>query len=240
MTSPNVTAIRSVDDYIKRLNKSSSNSLRLFRGQNTKQSLLPNIMRLAKASGIPPNEIDNIERRMLERFRKESVPMLPERRHYDDWELLAIAQHWGMPTRLLDWTANALAGLWFAVSSGQSKKRNDYGVVWVIDGPNEKTIVEEDNIFALSKTCFFQPSHIDRRIVAQASWFSIYRHNRTEYLPLDKQSRYANNAMTFTVLPNQFESLREELRLLGVHHASLFPDLSGLGRDIQTQFIDFR
>src|SRR5689334_24251881 len=119
MTSPNVTAIRSVDDYIKRLNKSSSNSLRLFRGQNTKQSLLPNIMRLAKASGIPPNEIDNIERRMLERFRKESVPMLPERRHYDDWELLAIAQHWGMPTRLLDWTANALAGLWFAVSSGQ-------------------------------------------------------------------------------------------------------------------------
>jgi len=239
MVSPNVTPIRSVDDYIKRLNKSSPNALKLFRGQNTTQSLLPKIMRLAKANRIPPSEIDDIEQRMLDRFRKESVPMLPERRHYADWELLAIAQHWGMPTRLLDWTANALAGLWFAVSSGRSKKRNDYGVVWVIDGPNEKTIAQEDDIFALSKTCFFQPSHIDRRIVAQASWFSIYRHNRKEYLSLDRQSRYASNVTTFAVLPDQFEALREELRLLGVHHASLFPDLYGLGKDIQTQFIDF-
>jgi len=197
-------------------------------------------MRLAKANHVRPSEIDDIEKRMLERFRKESVPMLPERRHYADWELLAIAQHWGMPTRLLDWTANALAGLWFAVSKGPPKKRTDYGVVWVIDGPNERDISHGHNIFALDKTCFFQPPHVDLRIVAQSSWFSIYRHNRTKYLPLEKQSRYANNVTTLTVLPDRFEPLRKELRLLGVHHASLFPDLYGLGKDIQTQFVDFR
>jgi len=231
--------IQNVTDFIDYLTEGSSSSLRLFRGQNTDKSLLPGIMRLAQDNQIPPNEVDDIERRMLERFRKESVPMLPERRNYLDWELMAIAQHWGMPTRLLDWTANALAGLWFAVSTAPPY-RKDLGVVWVIDGPNERAIAKGDNIFELRKTCFFQPPHIDRRIAAQSSWFSVYRHNRAEYLPLERQARYANKVTKFTIKPDRFELLRKELRLLGVHHASLFPDLYGLGRDIQTQFIDFR
>jgi hypothetical protein len=231
--------IQYVTDFIAHLTKGSSSSLRLFRGQNTDKSLLPGIMRLARDNQIPPNEIDDIEQRMLNRFRKESVPMLPERRDYFDWELMAIAQHWGMPTRLLDWTSNALAGLWFAVSTAPPIG-NDQGVVWVIDEPNERAIAKGDNIFELNKTCFFQPPHIDRRIVAQSSWFSVYRHNRTEYLPLERQARYAYKVTKFTIIPDRFEMLRKELRLLGVHHASLFPDLYGLGRDIQTQFIDFR
>jgi hypothetical protein len=68
----------------------------------------------------------------------------------------------------------------------------------------------------------------------------VYRHNRTEYLPLERQTRYANNVRTFDVPLDLFESLRKQLRQLGVHHAKLFPDLAGLGKDIQTQFIDFR
>lgn len=239
MASRKAKPIQSVADYVDRLNKDSSSTLRLFRGQNTTKHLLPRIMRLAKDSHISPSEVDDIEHRMLERFRKESVPMLPDRSDYVDWQLMAIAQHYGMPTRLLDWTASALAGLWFAVSKAP-KDKNDHGVVWVIDGPNERSINPGDNIFALEKTCFFQPPHLDRRIVAQSSWFSVYRHNRAEYLPLNEQDRYANNVTTFDIPRNAFEPLRKELRLLGVHHASLFPDLYGLAKDIQTQFIDFR
>lgn len=201
-------------------------------------------MRLAKENHISPAEIDDIERRMLDRFRKESVPMVSAAKDYDDSELLAIAQHWGMPTRLLDWTSDALAGLWFAVSEPQRNK-TDHGVVWVIDEPNERSIQHGDNIFSLEKTCFFQPPHIDRRIPAQSSWFSVYRHNRTkpnqpEYFPLEQQTRYANNVTKFHIPLDLFEPLRKQLRLLGVHHAKLFPDLYGLGKDIQTQFIDFR
>jgi hypothetical protein len=84
------------------------------------------------------------------------------------------------PTRLLDWTANPLAGLWFAVSADPPKGDKD-GVVWVLESPNEQTFDSDQNVFTLAKTCFFQAPFLDRRIIAQAGWFSVYRHNRTRF-----------------------------------------------------------
>jgi hypothetical protein len=229
--------IRSVGHFISSLEETSADTLRLFRGQNTDQCLLPRIMRLAKENKISPSKIDNVERRMLDRFRKECVPMLSVTKQLAPWELMSIAQHNGMPTRLLDWTANPLAGLWFAVASDPPKKK-DRGVVWMLDRPNERTFEQDDNIFALEKTCFFQPPHLDRRIAAQSAWFSVYRHNRTDFLPLEKQMRYADKVTRFIIQPNNFQPIRQQLRRLGINHASFFPDLSGLGADIQLEFID--
>src|SRR5438876_5503354 len=51
---------------------------------------------------------------LLKEFKKSARPHLtipPE----DDWEWLATAQHHGLATRLLDWTANPLCALYFAV-----------------------------------------------------------------------------------------------------------------------------
>ena len=229
--------IRSVGQFISNLEETSGNTFRLFRGQNTDQCLLPRIMRLAKANEISPAKIDDVERKMLERFRKESVPMLSVTKPLAPWELMSIAQHNGMPTRLLDWTANPLAGLWFAVATDPPKKK-DRGVVWMLDRPNEWTFQQDADVFALPKTCFFQPPHLDRRIAAQSGWFSVYRHNRTEYLPLEKQMRYADKVTRFVIQRNNFPALRQQLRRLGINHAAFFPDLSGLGADIQLEFID--
>src|SRR2546425_12163292 len=116
--------IRSVGQFVSSLEETSGGTLRLFRGQNTDQCLLPRIMRLAKENHISPTKIDSLEQRMLERFRKESVPMLPVTKQLAIWELMSIAQHNGMPTRLLDWTASPLAGLWFAVATDPPKKKD--------------------------------------------------------------------------------------------------------------------
>jgi hypothetical protein len=229
--------IRSVAQLISSLEDTSADALRLFRGQNTDQCLLPRIIRLAKENKISPAKIDSVEQRMLERFRKECVPMLLTTKQLAAWELVSIAQHNGMPTRLLDWTSNPLAGLWFAVASDPPKKK-DRGVVWMLDRPNERTFEHDDNIFALEKTCFFQPPHLDRRIAAQSAWFSVYRHNKTDFLPLEKQIRYADKVTRFVIQPNNFQPIRQQLRRLGINHATFFPDLSGLGADIQLEFID--
>ena len=230
-------SVQSVSEFVSLLQQGSRSQRLLFRGQNTDKPLLPKLVRLAQEKGITPDQMNAVEQKMLERFRRESIPMLGTTKERTDWELLSVAQHHRMPTRLLDWTSSALVGLWFAVAS-DPPNREKHGVVWIIDNPNEKKLEPSDNIFDLEKTYFFQPFHIDRRIVAQSAWFSIYRHNRTEFLPLERQKRYDSNLKCF-ILPRQcFERLRQELRLLGVSQATLFPDLEGLGADIQAEFLD--
>ena len=65
-----------------------------------------------------------------------------------------------------------------------------------------------------------------------------YRHNRQEFLPLEEQERYADKVTRFIIARDCFQLLRQELRLLGVNHVAIFPDLSGLSADIQAEFLD--
>lgn len=233
--------IRFVSDFVGRLRRAPSKRRRLFRGQNTDKPLLPRIARLAEKRRIPFAQVTDIERQMLQRFRRESLPMLGSVRAETDWELLSIAQHQGMPTRLLDWTANALAGLWFAVSSNPRGKE-PYGVVWVleVDPANEKSPEATDDIFNLKRTYVFQPFHLDRRIVAQSGWFSVHRYTevKDKFLPLEKIASFRADLTRYVIPRKCFDPLRRELRLLGVSRASMFPDLSGLGADIKAEFID--
>ena len=142
-----------------------------------------------------------------------------------------------MPTRLLDWTANPLAGLWFAVSSAPPEDEG-HGVVWVLEDPNEQTFDSGQDIFKLPRTIFFQPPHLDRRIIAQAGWFSVYRHNRTRFLALENMDKYRNKIKKFIIPKDRFYFLRQELRLLGTESCLNVSGSLGLGAEIQTEIND--
>lgn len=213
----------------------------LFRGQNVDQPLLPRIARIAQKKSISRDDLEKIERRMLERFRKECVPFIRGRAPTTPWEWLSIAQHQGLPTRLLDWTANALAGVWFAVSA-DPKADDANGVLWVLNVPEqyERSPSDTDDPFAFKETFVFQPFHLGQRIVSQAGWFTAHKFSDRfgKFLPLTNIGHFKNNIRKFSIPAEHFGTLRKELRLMGVTQAAMFPDLPGLCADIQADCVD--
>ena len=231
--------IESVTDIANVVTELPKDKRFLFRGQTVNKPPLPRFAREVHERKLSSENIYKLEKQMLERFRIESLPFLqglPQPQTDFDW--LSIAQHHGLPTRLLDWTANALAALWFAVSP-HSHEKTDEGVIWIleVEPDNVKKPDPSENPFELRRTYIFQPFHIDRRITAQAGWFSIHRYaeERGKFYALDRIKIYRPHLRRHVVPSSRFAGLRDELRILGITEATLFPDLSGLCAEIQAE-----
>lgn len=97
-----------------------------FRGvTNATHKLVPRIGRHPSFNKL--NKVKEVEEDLLRRFKRRARPFLPESAK-DEWEFLALAQHHGLPTRLLDWSRNPLVALYFAVQ----KNKNDDCAVYVL------------------------------------------------------------------------------------------------------------
>lgn len=69
------------------------------------------------------------ERHLFQDFRVESAGLLAECE--DEQEIYFLQQHYGMPTRLLDWTRSSLSALHFAVTDKNHESKN--GSLFMMD-----------------------------------------------------------------------------------------------------------
>lgn len=103
----------------------------LFRGQpDSAWSLLPSLPRILSASGLTASDGMEIERLALAQFKKHAHLHLSQRWLRDvhsDLSWWGLMQHYGAPTRLLDWTASPFVAAYFAVISHPESD----GALWV-------------------------------------------------------------------------------------------------------------
>ncbi len=131
-----------------------------------------------------------------------------------DWEWLAVAQHHGLATRLLDWTRNPLISLYFAV---RSSPRTD-GAVYMYE-PTE--VISEDHDvspFELDRIVTFTPSYLASRIGRQEGDFTVHP-EPTRPMSDGVKKLIVKKAAKKEIVPI--------LDRYGVHAGTVFPDLDG-------------
>lgn len=221
--------VGSLGRFLKFLDDNCDRDGALFRGQPEDKPLLP---RLALLKFKEPRA--RAEQRMFREFKRKALPYL-EVGPGSDWDWLALARHHGLPTRLLDWTSNPLAALWFAVREPPSLGAN--GVLWVLspEGDDYASLDEAESPFDIARTRVFQPRHVTRRIIAQSGWFTAHKllTGQKEFVPLEKNARFNRRLLKVIIRSTRFADLRWDLDRFGINAASLYPDIDGLCRHLE-------
>lgn len=234
-----VNSLSEYIDYVEPL-AANTNFEFYFRGQKSNQwGLTPSLFRYSPRRAYW--DWEELERHMVREFAQLSLPHLqqiPDKWNSRDQDMkndnfrewLAIMQHHGVPTRLLDWTTNPLVALYFACQSITTKNGEEIdGRVWITQ--QEKPY---EYIFPLSGPKYFYPRTVSRNIEAQQALLAIYElpQNLEEFQP-----QYDTNDHCINVPYTKKARFLRTLQIMGVHDFSLFPSLNGLSGLIKSEYL---
>ena len=175
-------------------------------------------------AGVFRNPVaEALERDLLTNFARH-MPAYSSVDVNDTLNVLTLAQHHGVPTRLLDWSRSPLVGTFFACW-GDSDRDCAVWFVWGLD----KQGVPPDPL-SVSTVHTVTPLVLSPRVQVQLSEFTIHPDGR----PITQFMQEDDCVMKLTI-PGDLR-LRFLTRLdstYGVNRMSLFPDLDGIGQHLR-------
>jgi hypothetical protein len=235
-------SINSIEEYLQIIKENKQRNIKdgnledfLFRGQKDDLPLIPKIARLK-----PKGELFLTERLLLQEFKRTNPLLIDAQQAMDDWDYLTIGQHFGLPTRLLDWSNNALTALWFAIwNVDEEIKEHQDAIIWILMAEAKDFDLNIENIhpFDITEPKIFRPRIIKQRINNQSGVFCIQPSNEIqEKLPLNKADSFSKKLLKIKIPPEKFPDIRTDLNTLGVNAFTIFPELEGLCSHLQWRY----
>lgn len=253
--------------YFKLIETITEGKAHFFRGQsNAKWSLTPKLYRnppfiKKKSKGDDDSRYTRCEEGMVERFFAQGMPYLKNAKRGFLADRI-IAQHYGVPTRLLDWSLDPLVALFFAVQNawaedqqirdGSNKTRTDAAIFCINqpkylwskhyydvddDDAKNKFLKDLDNV----KIWGILPPIADQRIFVQKSVFTLQKweaNKEGKYIPIDQRDDITSTfnldlTLKKIIIPTGMKlALFEQLFNFGVNKPFLFPELEAIGEMI--------
>jgi FRG domain len=255
--------VTSLQNYIHHIREHVSqwgrSAIPWFRGEpSCSTPLLPRVFR-KMADGRAHNE-----NQLLQMFRMKAPAFAqdatPPRENTDQW--LFLAQHVGLPTRLIDWTESALVGLYFALqcrepvvwmldpfalnqastTDGTSKQAftpTGYPLTWFDPrgpvrniGSANINAAWEEESGALELPVAVHPTYLHRRMSSQRSVFTVHGSKKEPLSDLVPEQILRR----FTIAKDAISPMLSDLHMLGIHHSTAFPDLDGLANELSALY----
>jgi hypothetical protein len=204
---------------------------------------------LVPSVGRNPTYSLSYERAILELFKLRAPEFIATSDKLT-LDLLAIAQHHGVPTRLLDWSSNPLAAMYFAINSEPGAIMAKLaGADGRVSGKPISVIPSNDQIdaklvafrlirsmkvgldadpFALPDVRFFWPRSVTNRISDQGGLFSIHNVPDAPWIPSKLDS--------FVVPGDMRKFFAKRLYYIGIHSQRMMGGLDGLGERLSWQY----
>lgn len=196
----------------------------------------------------------DMESHLLRNFKKYARTLLKDNQNV--WELLSVAQHYGLPTRLLDWSFSPYVALHFATSDTGKFKKD--GAIWcldivevhkllpkeykkaldkegsyvfTVDMLNGVKVAEELSEFDQSKDnddflVCLEPPSIDERIVNQYAMFTVMSNSNRSLSDLLK--RYPNMYEKIVIPKDLKLEIRDKLDQANINERMIYPGLQGI------------
>lgn len=232
----------------------------LYRGVANKRAhhLIPSIGRLPSYAGKdPPKYSLRLEKNLLHRFRRRAYPLVE--RSLTAGEAIFLARHHGLPSRLLDWTANALFALYFACRAHEGEN----GRVWAMlrndedkydldafelaKRKSEHELLEQPIMhkmpgyvaddFDRYAIKIVHPVYNSPCVLAQDGAFTIYSDPKTRLDDLASEDFAEHNLdvkkLYYWSIPvKSKQCIIEELSGLGITERLVYPDLDGIAKSL--------